>query len=107
MSIKEIAKRANVSPATVSRVLNNPDYNCSSPEVRERIRKAAMELNYVPNEAARRLKQGKNEKTEKTYYLRFLCLLLLNVFIYPITLPVLLISAHSSDHTKPSFLFLY
>ena len=51
MSIKEIAKRANVSPATVSRVLNNPDYNCSSPEVRERIRKAAMELNYVPNEA--------------------------------------------------------
>ena len=75
MSIKEIAKRANVSPATVSRVLNNPDYNCSFPEVRERIRKAAMELNYVPNEAARRLKQGKSEKTEKTYYLRFLCLL--------------------------------
>ena len=72
MSIKEIAKRANVSPATVSRVLNNPDYNCSSPEVRERIRKAAMELNYVPNEAARRLKQGKNEKTEKTYYINVL-----------------------------------
>ena len=59
-------------PATVSRVLNNPDYNCSSPEVRERIRKAAMELNYVPNEAARRLKQGKNEKTEKTYYINVL-----------------------------------
>ena len=72
MSIKEIAKRANVSPATVSRVLNNPDYNCSSPEVRERIRKAAMELNYAPNEAARRLKQGKNEKTEKTYYINVL-----------------------------------
>ena len=72
MSIKEIAKKANVSPATVSRVLNNPDYNCSSPEVRERIRKAAMELNYVPNEAARRLKQGKNEKAEKTYYINVL-----------------------------------
>lgn len=65
MSIKEIAKRANVSPATVSRVLNNPDYNCSFPEVRERIRKAAMELNYVPNEAARRLKQGKMKRQRK------------------------------------------
>lgn len=42
MSIKEIAKRAQVSPATVSRVLNNPDYKCSSPQIRERIRKAAM-----------------------------------------------------------------
>ena len=50
MSIKEIAKRAQVSSATVSRVLNNPDYKCSSPQVRERIRKAAIELNYVPNE---------------------------------------------------------
>lgn len=58
MSIKEIAKRAQVSPATVSRVLNNPDYKCSSPQIRERIRKAAIELNYVPNEAARRLKTG-------------------------------------------------
>ena len=46
MSIKEIAKRAQVSPATVSRVLNNPDYKCSSPQIRERIRKAAIELNY-------------------------------------------------------------
>ncbi len=42
MSIKEIAKRAQVSPATVSRVLNNPDYKCSSPQIRERIRKAAI-----------------------------------------------------------------
>ena len=50
MSIKEIAKRAQVSPATVSRVLNNPDYKCSSPQIRGRIRKAAIELNYVPNE---------------------------------------------------------
>lgn len=37
MSIKEIAKREQVSPATVSRVLNNPDYKCSSPQIRERM----------------------------------------------------------------------
>lgn len=71
MSIKEIAKKANVSPATVSRVLNNPDYNCFSPEVQERIRKAAMELNYVPNEAARRLKQGKMKRQKKHIILTY------------------------------------
>ena len=70
--IKEIAKRAQVSPATVSRVLNNPDYKCSSPQVRERIRKAAIELNYVPNEAARRLKTGINATEEKTCYINIL-----------------------------------
>lgn len=72
MSIKEIAKRAQVSPATVSRVLNNPDYKCSSPQIRERIRKAAIELNYVPNEAARRLKTGGGITEEKTYYINIL-----------------------------------
>lgn len=72
MSIKEIAKRAQVSPATVSRVLNNPDYKCSSPEIRERIRRAAIELNYVPNEAARKLKTGNSALSEKTCYINIL-----------------------------------
>ena len=49
MSIKEIADRAGTSPATVSRVLNNPNYKCSSEELRDKIWKAAIELNYVPN----------------------------------------------------------
>ena len=58
LSIKKIAKEAGVSTATVSRVLNNPGYKCSSEELRERIWKIARELNYMPNEAARNLKKG-------------------------------------------------
>ena len=57
-SIREIAQLAGVSPSTVSRVLNNPQYRCSSEEVRERIWRIAREQNYLPNEAARNLKLG-------------------------------------------------
>jgi DNA-binding LacI/PurR family transcriptional regulator len=71
-TIKKIAELAGVSPSTVSRVLNNPDYHCSSPEKRDRIWKAAMELNYVPNEAAKNLKMGNQENKEKTYYISVL-----------------------------------
>ena len=71
MSIKKIAQMTGVSPATVSRVLNNPAYKCSSEQMREKIWKAAMELNYVPNEAARNLKLGTHSK-EKTCYLGIL-----------------------------------
>jgi DNA-binding LacI/PurR family transcriptional regulator len=72
MSIKKIAQKAGVSQATVSRVLNQPNYHCSSPEVRERIWKAARELNYVPNEAARNLKMGIANEAERTYYISVL-----------------------------------
>ena len=68
-SIKDIAKAAGSSPATVSRVLNNPDYHCADEGLRKRIWDAAMELDYVPNEAARNLKRGVNTSVEKTYYL--------------------------------------
>lgn len=72
MSIKKIAQMAGVSPATVSRVLNNPDYHCSDPQKRKRIWDAAMELDYVPNENARNLKRGKSTESEKTYYINVL-----------------------------------
>jgi len=73
MSISKIAKKAGVSPATVSRVLNNPDYHCASEETRDKIWAAAMELNYTPNEAARNLRLGKNtQKSQKTYYINVL-----------------------------------
>ena len=68
MSIKKIAEKAGVSVATVSRVLNNPNYKCSSPQVRDKIWKAAIDLNYTPNKAARNLKMGTENKEEKIYY---------------------------------------
>ena len=72
MSIVQIAKKVGVSPATVSRVLNNPKYRCSSEELRERIWQAAIEMNYTPNEAAKKLKQGKGIGQQKTYYINVL-----------------------------------
>ncbi len=72
MSIKEIAKKVGVSPSTVSRVLNSPDYRCQSEEIRREIWKTAVELNYAPNEAARKLKLGKGKDTQKTYYINVL-----------------------------------
>lgn len=72
MSIKKIAEKAGVSPATVSRVLNNPNYKCSVPGLRDKIWETAIEMNYVPNEAARNLKRGVSAKQEKTWYINIL-----------------------------------
>lgn len=57
MDIVQVAKRANVSTATVSRVLNG------FPGVREKtvekVRRAVKEMNYVPNPNARSLRVGR------------------------------------------------
>lgn len=52
-NIKDVAKRANVSVATVSRVINNKGY--VNEETRMLVEKAIKELNYIPNEVARSL----------------------------------------------------
>lgn len=50
MTLKEIAKLCNTSPATVSRVLNNYTKNFSvTPELRERILSCARQAAYTPN----------------------------------------------------------
>ncbi|MCM1062797.1 MAG: LacI family transcriptional regulator [Eubacterium sp.] len=64
MSIKKIADMVGVSASTVSRVLNKPDYKCSSKELQEKIINAAREINYIPNEAAINLRKGEKEKSE-------------------------------------------
>lgn len=52
--ISDIAKAAEVSTATVSRVLSNPDIVRSA--TRERVLQAIHELNYQPNALARQLR---------------------------------------------------
>ncbi|MCR3758292.1 LacI family DNA-binding transcriptional regulator [Clostridium felsineum] len=57
-TILEVADRANVSVATVSRVMNN-NYPVKA-ETREKVLKAIKELNYIPNMQARELTQKKS-----------------------------------------------
>lgn len=57
MDILQVAKRAKVSTATVSRVLN--DSGMVRPATTERVRRAITELNYVRNPNARGLRLGR------------------------------------------------
>ena len=52
----DVARLANVSPAVVSYVLNNSNY--VSEEKRKAVLKAVKQLNYIPNQTARNLRQG-------------------------------------------------
>lgn len=52
-TIKDVAKKANVSVATVSRVINKKGY--VNEETRALVETAIHELNYIPNELARSL----------------------------------------------------
>lgn len=56
VTIKEVAERANVSIATVSRVLNN-NYPVSK-ELKTKVLKAIEELDFQPNGLARCLKKN-------------------------------------------------
>lgn len=56
-TLKEVAKRADVSTATVSKVLSNTPY--VSEETRARVLEAVEALGYVPNLAARALSKGR------------------------------------------------
>jgi excisionase family DNA binding protein len=57
-TIKEIAKRLNVSVSTVSRALHN--HSSIGLRTRMQVQKLAQELNYEPNQAAISFKQGKS-----------------------------------------------
>jgi DNA-binding LacI/PurR family transcriptional regulator len=56
-TIKELARRLNVSVSTVSRALHN--HSSIGLKTRLQVQKLAQELNYEPNQAAISIKQGK------------------------------------------------
>src|SRR4051794_38102325 len=58
MSIRDVAARAGVSPATVSRVFTQPD--AVSTETRQRVLAVAEELHYTPHPVARSLARGRS-----------------------------------------------
>ncbi len=57
ITIKDIAKKLNMSISTVSKALNN-DVSIST-LTKERVQEMAKKVHYVPNEAARNFKQSK------------------------------------------------
>lgn len=63
MSLKKIAEMTGASPATVSRVLNSTSEASPGKELHRRIWKAAREIGYLPNEAARNLRKSNEETT--------------------------------------------
>jgi DNA-binding LacI/PurR family transcriptional regulator len=57
-TVKDVAKRAGVSPKTVSNVINGVVF--VRPETRARVEQALTELDYVPNLSARGLRNGRS-----------------------------------------------
>lgn len=61
VTIKDIAKAANVSFSTVSSVLRSPGFaGRASPKTREKILECARKMNYQPSNTARALRTGKS-----------------------------------------------
>ncbi len=58
MNIREVARVAQVSTATVSRTINGSDK--VSPETAERVRNAIRKLKFYPNDNARALGSGRS-----------------------------------------------
>ncbi|MEM3433781.1 MAG: LacI family DNA-binding transcriptional regulator [Candidatus Methanomethyliaceae archaeon] len=57
-TIRDVARLAQVSPTTVSRVLNGKDAEHMRPETKQRVLRALAELDYVPVKAARTLRRN-------------------------------------------------
>ena len=61
-TIRDVAKMAGVSIATVSRILNADKTYKASEETQERVWKAVSELDYMPNQAAKHLSKQREKR---------------------------------------------
>ena len=61
VSIKDVAREAGVSPATVSYILNSTPGLSFTPETREKVMAAVEKLHYVANQAAKTLGSSRTE----------------------------------------------
>jgi len=59
VSVRDVALRAGVSVGTVSNVMNHPDKVAAATV--ERVRAAIDELGFIPNDAARQLRNGRSK----------------------------------------------
>lgn len=65
--LKDVAQTLNLSPGLISGVLNGRENVWASEETRERIFRAARELNYQPSTAAQALSRGKSRAVALVY----------------------------------------
>lgn len=61
VSVRDVAREAGVSPATVSYILNDTPGLSFTPETRQRVLAAVEKLHYVANQAAKTLGSGRAE----------------------------------------------
>lgn len=78
-NLRDVAKKAGVSPSTVSFVMNDQRTSSISEDTRKRVRAAAAELGYKPHRIARALATGRTEMVglwirslHSTYYTQFI-----------------------------------
>ena len=64
-TIKDVAEKAGVGIATVSRAMNGTGY--VSARSREKIETAIRELHYIPNERARNLSRKQTDVTKPVH----------------------------------------
>ena len=57
-TLKEVARLAGVSASTVSRIINGKGEKCAGAAVQKRVWDAVRATGYVPNQEAKRLKEG-------------------------------------------------
>jgi LacI family transcriptional regulator len=60
MTLRDVAKRVGIHPATVSRALNDATRHLVSAETATRVTEAAREMGYMPNSIARSLKTSRS-----------------------------------------------